>query len=611
MTFAVPTNTASVPIGGGILPTGGSEDAQYIQKMQKSMGVDSDRISNDGRVIPKTYNDLLKKGNRVTRKMTGNSHLALIEATMEMGAESLGLPNPWHNYDMAKYGQPASMKKSFFNNMGREYFGPTFYGDQTMSDLAKAMSTSNLGGSFGDATPLRLQNLDATMTSVLYEEQHFVLWNFLERIPSIQPYFEWNDRLSYGDDRSFPAFVEGGTPPGATAQFSRNGIYIRYFGTRRGITHQMALTGQLGGSMVDPVAEENRDGALALISRCEHNFLWGDHNIKDNLGNVVNFDGLIGALQSGTQYVGAAQVNQMPSNYSAGQNVLDMKGKYMDFSDIENIGKTLAESGYITNFRNIRAFMSPSVLADLSNVKMVSEFKMLPQLQPYGYYPGAPLAGYQSNFGFMPFTYDLFMKRAGMTDQPPTIAGMQSPAAPSVAAAAGAPSGSQVSSFLANNGSGASDAANYYYWVTSGNDASESAASASSGAVAVAVGQVVTVTITPGSSNGQPQTYYRVYRGTVNSPTDAGTGCIGTVAANGSTAVTFVDQNDWRPQTGMFLVVDRTPSNLAIAQMAPMMKWPLAITSTTVEWLILLYHALVVKAPQRMFLVKNIGRLNL
>lgn len=608
MNLAVPQNASNIPLNGGrFLPNGPSSDALEIGRMQKAAGINSDRIGNDGRTIPQSYNQLLKKGSRVTKRMTGNSHLALLEATMEAAAESMGVPHAFSTYDVAMSGKPRSMRKSMTQNLGREYFGPSFMGDQTMADLAKAMSTTNLGGSFGDATPLRLQNLDATMTSVLYEEQHFVLWNWLERVPSIQPYFEWNDRLSYGDDRSFPAFAEGGTPPGATAQFSRNGIYIRYFGTRRGITHQMALTGQLGGSMVDPVAEENRDGAMALLSRTEHNFLFGDHNITDNYGNVTNYDGLILALQNGTQYVGASQSNQLPSNYAAGQNILDMKGQYLDFSNIEDIARILAEEGYVTNFRNVRAFMSPTVLADLSNVKMTSEFKLLPQSQPYGYYPGAPLAGYQSNFGFIPFTYDLFMKRAGMTDQSPITAGQQSPATPSCAVAAGSGSGSQ---FLATNGAGGSDAGTYYYWVTAGNDSGETVASASASAV-VAAGQVVTVTITPGSSNGQPLTYYRVYRGTVNSPTDKGTGCIATIAANGSNNVTYTDVNSWRPQTGMFLVVDRSPANLAIAQMCPMMKWPLAITSTTVEWLILLYHAMVVKAPQRMFLVKNIGRLNL
>ncbi|MGB9660656.1 MAG: hypothetical protein ACPL5F_01390 [Moorellaceae bacterium] len=610
MSLAIPTNRDNIPLNAyAPIPHSPAEDAAVVYRMQKAMGVDADRITSDGRVMPRSYDALLRKGSRLTRKLNGDAHLALFEAAIEMGAESMGLPHPWISYDLARYGKPVSLRKSFFNNLGRYYFGPTFYGDQVMADLAKAMATTNLGGSFGDMTPLRLQNLDATMTSILYEEQHFVLWNWLERVPSIQPYYEWNTRVSYGDDRSFPAFVEGGTPPGATAQFQRNGVYIRYFGTRRGITHQMALTGQLGGSMVDPVAEENRDGAMALLARCEHNFIWGDHNITDNYGNIVNFDGIVKALENGTQYVGPSQVTTL-ANYTPGQNILDMEGKYIDFSILEEVARNLAEAGYVTNFRNVRAFMSPSVLADLSNIKMVSEFKLLPQLQPYGYYPGAPLAGYQSNFGFIPFTFSLFLKRAGMTDQPPRQAGMLSPATPSLTAAAGAPGTGVTSYFKSTNKAGGTDAGTYYYWVTAGNDASESAPSASA-SVTVQAGQVVTITITPGASNGQPQTYYRVYRGTVNDPYDKNTGCIANVPANGSNPVTFTDTNSWRPQTGMLLLLERSPENLCVAQMCPMMKWPLAITSTTVEWLILLYHTLVVKAPQRAFLIKNIGRLNL
>jgi hypothetical protein len=585
-------------------------DATALYRLQKAMGIDPDRISNDGRVIPYSYNDLLKKsGNRVTRKLTGNAHLALLEAMYEEAGELAGGFNPFANYDTARYGRHVSIRKSLADSLGKNYGGVSFYGSQTMADLAKAMATSNLGGSFGDATPLRLQNLDATMTSVLYEEQHFVMWNWLERVPSIQPYFEWNDRLSYGDDRASSAFMEGGTPPSGTAQFSRNGIYIRYFGVRRGITHQMALTGQLGGSQVDPVAEENRDGAMQLLARIERNFLFGDHNIPDNNNNIVNYDGIIKALENGTQYVGPNQVNPT-NNYTPGQNILDMQGQYLTFKEIEEVARNLAEAGYVTNFRNVRAFMSPSVLADLSNIKMVSEFKILPQSQPLGYYPGAPLAGYQSNFGFIPFTYDLFMKRAGMTDKPPVLAGQLAPATPSATVAAGAPASGQTSYFLSLNKAGTSDAGTYYYFVTAGNDSGESAPSAGV-SVTVAAGQVVTITITPGASNGQPQTYYRIYRGTANNAYDASVGCIATIPANGSNTVTYTDTNSWRPGTGMMLIIDRSPQNIVIAQMAPMMKWPLAITSTTVEWLILLYHALVVKAPQRMFLIKNIGRLNL
>ena len=578
------------------------------------------RISKSGNVIPKTYDELIKSTrfrDPAFKQVTGDAHLRAFEEFYPMAT---GMPGYWSSYDQAAYGPrlytDKNLQKSlgFANNLGREYFGPSFRGDATVADLAKAMATQNIGGSFGDATPLRLQNLDATMTSVLYEEQHFVKWNWFERVPSIQPYYEWNDRLSYGDDRGSPAFTEGGTPAGGTASFSRNGIYVRYFGVRRGITHQMALTGQLGGSQVDPVEEENRDGAMQLLARIERNFLWGDHSIPDPNGNIVNYDGLYLALENGIQYVGTSQTNQMPSGYTSGMNVLDMQGASFDFSEFEGIGRKLAQRGFLTSFKNVRAFMKPTVLEDLAKLRLVTEFKQLVAVNPaQGYTPGVPLAGYQSNFGFIPFTYDLFMNQAGMTDQPVITAGQQSPATPTVgsAPAAASPGSGQTSYFLtaAQSKAGVSDAGTYYYWASTGNDSGESAA-VYMGSVTVAAGQVVNMTIDPGSSNGQTVQWMRVYRGTVNSMTDDGTGCIATISAYNKSSVTFTDTNTLRPQTGMILMVDRTPSNLAIAQMLPMLKWPLAITSTTVEWLILLYHALVVKAPQRMYLVKNVGRLN-
>ncbi len=577
-------------------------------------------LDKGGRRRPQPYDKVIKSARELDpllKSLTGDQLLCAMEATLQSR-----MPNYWHMVDTGWYGAPQGnplekrMGKSmgFSNNLGRQYFGPTFSGDATMSDLAKAMATQNIGGSYGDDTPLRLQNLDATMTSVLYEEQHFVKWNWLERVPSIQPYYEWVDRLSYGDDRSQPAFVEGGTPAGGTASFSRNGVYVRYFGVRRGITHQMALTGQLGGSMVDPVAEENRDGAMQLLARCERNFVWGDHNITDNNGNTVNYDGLVLALQNGVQFVGASQSNGMPNGYSAGLNILDFQGTYPDFGIFESVGRLMAEAGFVTNFRNMRAFMSPTVIEDLAKIQLSEQIQVLGQRPYTGWYQGAPLVGYQTNFGFIPFTYDIFLRRAGMTDQPPQTSATQAPGAPnsSSTVAAASPTGNQTSEFYAAPAGGGTDAGTYYYWLTAGNDNGESTA-ISLGAVAVAVGQVVNATVVPGPSNGNPCTYFRLYRGTVNSQTDPGTGCIATFASAGptsSTSVTYTDTNYWRPQTGMLLFVERTPSNLCIAQMAPMLKWPLAITSTTVEWLLLLYHTLVVKAPQRQFLVRNIGRLN-
>ncbi len=581
----------------------GAMNRRVLQKAQMgdpaAMAVAQD-LDPSGRVRPRTYDQVLKKAERDiwVRKLSANKHIIAVEETLYKAN-----PGFFNLIDIMQGSEPRGSRffgksMGFTQNLGREYFGPTFQGDQTLADLAKAMATQNLGGGYGDDTPLRLQNLDATMTSVLYEAQHLVKWNWLERVPSIQPLYEWVDRLAYGDDRGSSAFVEGGSPAGGTASFSRNQIYVRWFGVRRGITHQMALTGQLGGSMVDPVKEENRDGAMQLLARIERNFIWGDSNILDNNGNNVNYDGLVKALENGVQYNGTTTLNQMPNYYTAGQNIVDFMGAPPDFSLFEAVGRLFAERAFVTDFRNVRAFMSPSVLEDLAKIKFVEEFKPLSQ-EPYkGFYSGSPLEGHQTNFGFIPFTYDIFLKRAGLTDQPPLQAGQQAPASPKAPSATGSTSAIVVTSpatgttsyFLASNpysetGTG-TDAGTYYYWVTAANDASESAYT-SFGSVAVTAGKVVQLTIEAGATNGQPVTKYYVYRGTVNNPYDSGTGAIAIVPATnlGSSNTVYVDNNAWRPQHGLIVIMERTPSNLAIAQMLPMLKWPLAIQSTTVEWL--------------------------
>ncbi len=72
--------------------------------------------------------------------------------------------------------------------------------------------------------------------------------------------------------------------------------------------------------------------------------------------------------------------------------------------------------------------------------------------------------------------------------------------------------------------------------------------------------------------------------------------------------MSFIDNNSTRNGTQIALFLERTPNNLAVAQLAPLTKYPLAIVATKVEWLLLLYHVLAMKARQRAFLVLNVGR---
>ena len=75
-----------------------------------------------------------------------------------------------------------------------------------------------------------------------------------------------------------------------------------------------------------------------------------------------------------------------------------------------------------------------------------------------------------------------------------------------------------------------------------------------------------------------------------------------------TTAPNFHDVNDIVPDTGIFVILNMAEEDIALAQMSPLIKWPLAITNTTIEFLLMLYHVLAVKAQERVIFFVNVGR---
>jgi hypothetical protein len=490
-------------------------------------------------------------------------------------------------------------------------------------DFERALASTNLGAGYEDGTALSTLNLDTTMTSVLYDNQHLVMWNWFNRVPSINPLYQWTERNTYGSIRGGFGFAQGGVPRTGVAAWGRMQATVCFFGVRRGITDVEAQSGLLGGVMVDPVQEEDRDGAFQLLGRAELNFTFADPLVTDDYGNTVNFPGIV--LQM-TDLTGTYSYGRAP----AGTNVYDLQGRYLNFTDLNAYASQLYDQGKLGSFANLRLFAPAIVLEDLSNLRNYVERRVLAPETPegragMGYVTGTPIPGHATNFGFIPFTASIFLQE--VPDGHPINSGdpeQGAPAIPSITSATpGSPGSGVTSYFVAENGLGQSDAGTYYYWVSAVNDSGESFPSgattnasgeitgATSTAATVAVGQVVVLTCSLGPSNGQVVTQLRVYRGTVNSITDPGTTIIGHVPCNPvapPSSVSFTDTNSTRSGTNIALLLERTPNNLAIAQMAPMTKYPLAIVQTKVEWLLLLYHVLVIKARQRAILVKNIGR---
>jgi hypothetical protein len=493
-----------------------------------------------------------------------------------------------------------------FQQMAEDAGQGSDYGDrviETMTeDLRKALSLGTYpvtaGTAYSDAGPLRLQNLDSTMTSVLFSEQHIKLWNFLTKVPSSQPYYEWNRRRGYGSSRGSAGFAEGGAPKGGVSQFERNGVYNKYMGVRRGITHQLALTGQLGGTALDPVGEENRNGTMELMENIERNLMFGDSAILSEAGASVNYDGILKQMESGSLGTTA--------------NVVDLVGAPMSFGAFEDAAERLYTTGYVSNFADLHCFMTPAILADLSKLKY--ESGTFPTSSVVGQNTnrrllgptaeavttGMPLKGHETNFGFIGFDPWIFGERvksdkptdftnAGTAGSNPDANAPVKPSVPTVAAA-----GTDAPNFTAGN------VGTFYYSTSAFNDSGESNIAISATVTPTAT-QHVTVTLgaPPATATG-----FRIYRGKAADGSDAK--WIKDVPAS---AATYVDKNTKIPGTGYVFLLNKNPETLVVSQMTPLIRYPLAIVSTTVEWLLLLYHVPVLKAGERIYIFKNVGRL--
>lgn len=447
--------------------------------------------------------------------------------------------------------------------------------DAYNAELRKAISTGAppLTG-YGDGTPLRVENLDSTMSEVLLTNAHLKLFNSIPRVANMQPDYQWNRHTNYGTTRRPAGFREGSNPEGGVSSWVRNTIRGKYLGVKRGYTHQALITGQMGGFVNDPVTSENRDGTLQLLEQVERAILWGNKDIPDSSGNEVNYDGIYQQLLD-----------------DGSTSIIDKEGLPLDFDDFENAALTLVERGKMLDFSNLKAFAKPFVFSDLSLLKQQQMWAEVKQSRPSGgFSTGMPLLGHLTQFGWIPFEPSIMMD---------AVPEGKMLATSEVGVTALRPA--TVTMAMAADATSKIVAGTYYYFASTVEKNGETDFRASTATV-VAAGEKATGTI----ARVTTAIAYNVYRGLLSSGADAG--WIATVPQPGSGDGVFVDLNQIRPGTGMFLMFNAVPKTIVLPQMSPLIKFPLAVVQTQFDFDLLIYHCLVIKEAERVILIKNIGR---
>lgn len=459
--------------------------------------------------------------------------------------------------------------------------GYGFDGDQVVEEMRKALATttSTTGGGITSG-PLMLENLDALYTEVLITEKHFKLFNFFRKVPSAQPYYEYNRHSGYGQRRGSLGFAQGGGPTGSVSSFVRSGIYTKFLGVQGGVTHQMLTSGRMGGTFEDPQTRENRDRALELFDRMEREIIFGQSAIADANGVEVNMNGLL---------------TDMAANAAA--NVIDLEGEPFGFDHLDDSALDLVTNGKMHSVDPYTVFQSPHVAAGIN--QQYSDRNVVRHNKDGAvgsrYAPGFRLEKYDTQFGTFSLDYSILLEEVEGS-KPLVAAHADAPAAP--ATVVGAAGAEATSKMVADT---------YYYTVAAFNDSGESLGTTSEGVV-VTAGQKVTLTI----ARVTGATGYRVYRGLVDDGSDAK--WIGRIAQPTAGDASFVDLNGWRtvdanskPANGLVIVVEPDPTDICIAQLAPLMRMPLPQVKTTFPFYLLLYCVLVPKARERIRIYKNAG----
>lgn len=460
-------------------------------------------------------------------------------------------------------------------NGGQSITGEMQFND--VSELQKALeagygtdvSTLTGGGA------LRIQSLEKTLMATIQENEHFALFNELQKTNATATVDEWTEQSGVGGFLGGSTNSETGNIAAAQGQYARRTGSVKYLMTRR----EVSFVTTLQNSIVEAENAEQQNGALQLLTDAEYLSFEGDSSIVP-----TEFDGI------------AAQITGLGS----GDHVLDAEAQSLQ--SIGLINKAAATISAYGNFgKPTHLFMSQLTQSDF-DTGLDPAFRVALDNQPNSISLGAPVVGIRTSWGNIATKPDVFVRDEGQ--QKP----FQLDFASIAAANNFAPASVTVDATASDTASkfGAAHAGNYYFLVTGVNAKGQSVGTVSA-QVAIAAGKKAVLTITA-SVTGE-ETGYVVYRSRLNgtnAPADFRQ--MVRVAKAGATT-TVTDLNRDIPGTSKAYVLNLSKGAQALTwrQLLPMLKFPLYPTvSAVVPWAQLLFGYLRIAKRRHHVVIKNV-----
>lgn len=425
----------------------------------------------------------------------------------------------------------------------------------------------------GDGFALRTESLERTLKNVTFKAEHIRLFKDIAKAAAYNTVEEYNVVHEYGDNPDSGWIEEGALPNEDDSTYERKVAKVKYLGTVRKVSHVMSLVRPAHGNVI---AQQTIEGTLHLLRILERALFFGDSSLSD-----LQFDGF----------------EKLITDNAPAANIIDLRGRPLSEDMLIDGALTIQDAPNYGTPTDL--YSTPKVKADLVKTFFPKERYDLMGKDANGMV-GLDIRGFDSPAGPVSFQPDVFITDGGAAPSSAKGDATKRPASPTISTGATTPV-EATALFTAD------DAGDYYYKIVAVNQYGQSTSVAvGGGAITVAAGDKVTFGVTPGSAIAVD--YYKLYRTKVDGASGTERLILRIPNTAGAGELTVNDLNESLPYTTSAFLFQQNGENMALKQLAPMVKIPLATIDTSIRWAQLIYCVPMLYTPGKNVLFKNVGR---
>jgi len=476
------------------------------------------------------------------------------------------------------------------------------FSSANVDELIKAInagqaSGTSLDGQITNGAALKYESLEATLKNLTYSNSTFTFYNAIKKKAATSTNEEYNQLVSYGAAGKYNT-VEGELPESVDSQYRRLSEFVKY----KGIVGQVTDVIMQTNNQVDVYAQEVQNKMTLLLQSVENEMHFGKSNVDE-----LEFDGVYRLHQ---KLIGGTNADYFNSPFT-----LDVRGSVLLDSHNNELISNIVNRGYglVTDI-----FAPPSVFTDYVDQKYDTR-RIVSGAEVQAGKFGQKVTEFVTQFGNLTPRPVIFGRRSVERLTAGATSGAQTAKSPAAITPDGATPLAAVSD-TASTKFGTAFAGDYFVAVAAVNQYGEGPMTALSASV-VAIGATESIDMKWAiTDNAYPATGYVIYRSEVD-PTTALADTplypvfsitVAELAAgyDGAAATLARDRNYDIPNTeNAFMYQTANADIMALKELDKMKKLDLAITSPTYRFAILYYLTQILYQPQKLGIIKNIGKL--